>query len=70
MEDLTKEEIILKFQGIDGRFKYLEADLKGFKLEISKRFDTVEDRLDRVEKRLDSIDKKLNEILTLLKERA
>lgn len=52
-----ENQILEELKKLNSRFDNLEEDLRGFKQEVSDKFDAMDQRFDAIDQRLDSIEK-------------
>lgn len=57
-----ENQILEELKKLNSRFDNLEEDLRGFKQEVSDKFDAMDQRLDSMDQRFDAIDQRLDSI--------
>lgn len=55
-----ENQILEELKKLNSRFDNLEEDLRGFKQEVSDKFDAMDQRLDSMDQRFDAIDQRLD----------
>lgn len=61
-----ENQILEELKKLNSRFDNLEEDLRGFKQEVSDKFDAMDQRLDSMDQRLDSIEKYSRDAVDIL----
>ena len=55
-----ENQILEELKKLNSRFDNLEEDLRGFKQEVSDKFDAMDQRFNAMDQRLDSMDQRFN----------
>lgn len=63
-----ENQILEELKKLNSRFDNLEEDLRGFKQEVSDKFDAMDQRFDAIDQRLDSIEKYSRDAVDILVE--
>lgn len=61
-----ENQILEELKKLNSRFDNLEEDLRGFKQEVSDKFDAMDQRFDAIDQRLDSIEKYSRDAVDIL----
>ena len=57
-----ENQILEELKKLNSRFDNLEEDLRGFKQEVSDKFDAMDQRFNAMDQRFDAIDQRLDSI--------
>ena len=61
-----ENQILEELKKLNSRFDNLEEDLRGFKQEVSDKFDAMDQRFNAIDQRLDSIEKYSRDAVDIL----